>query len=257
MKSQIYSSSRPSSSRRQKQEVVEQLTLSQILKDFISSDPKMARVMEVDLFMKDYIVSLNFIPETNTWESSFTKHFDAYIRIRMCVNALIAPDNKGIFRVQPFVPSAFSGDEHEVSITILLKIENSKISWEHRSDDGIDILKTKGYERAISISGPFPVQYILNYVDIAKYKLYSHHTGDGSTGPNESILAERDFSVQMIQYMEHLSVTRHNAEIPPVTTGGLGYKPRMHVSTSLLRAESEKIETSPGEVNKSILRRVF
>jgi hypothetical protein len=256
MKSSQTKNSQATISKRNTVEFQEQLSLSQILKGIISSDLKMSRVMELDLYMKDYTLSLSFIPETDSWESSFTKHFNSYIRIRIHANALLAADNSGVIRVQSFVPSASTGGDESSSITILTKFEAGKIVWAHRQDDGIDYLHANGYEKAESISGPFPLQYILNYADIAKYKLYTSPKSTHAS-PNESILAERDYAVQLIQYLQHTAATRHASEnLYDASNSGYGFKSRIHHSLIMIRAESEKVDT-PGTETRTSLRRVY
>jgi hypothetical protein len=234
-------------------EIPAQLHLAHFLKDIISSDPKSARVVEVDLYMKNYTVSLNFTPETDSWESCFTKHFDSYIRMRFLADAVIVTDVAGVLRVQPVAPSALT-EEHGTSITILTKIDNAEIKWEHRTDDGIDVLLSTGYEKAETVTGPFPLQYILNYIEIAKYKIYATPKSVHAS-PNESILAERDYAVQLIQFLQHMAVTKHAGGNVSNPTNS-GYKPRMHHTTTLLRTEADKVQT-PGTESKSTLRRQY
>jgi len=217
----------------------QRLSLLDHLKKLLEADPSKLAITSVELYVRNPPLNLSYSPESDVWESRFPKHFETRIVIRLM----------GGFSDDQIAPGAVQ----EVYI-IHYDGGSSSISWRISSRDGEESLKGEGFEKAQEILGPFPVRYILDYLSLSQFKMYSSAQSPSKT--SESIFAERDFAIQLMQYLEHLETTRHSTERSnSPTRDAFRFQVSMQTNITLLSAESDQI-TPHGKLASPISPRI-
>ena len=195
------------------------------LKSIVASDASRIGITSVELYIRNSSLNLKYSPESDVWESRFPKQFETRIVLRL---------------MGGFSDDQVSLDSVKEVYLFYYDCESSSINWRISSIDCEETLNKEGFEKAQSVSGPFPLRYILDYLALSQFKLYSSPVP--SKRSSESIFSERDFAIQLMQYLEHLETTRHSSERSnsPVRDA-FRFPIKMQTSISLLSEELDQI----------------
>ena len=201
------------------------LSIDDDLRSLVARAAATTGVTSVELHVKISSLDLTYSPESDVWESKFPKHFET----RIVLNIL----------------SGFSDEQVSLNSERLMYVfhydaSSSSIVWEKGTSQTTDILKSRGFERAQTVFGPFPVRYILDYLNLSQFKVFASPTRNDAV--HVSIFTERDFSIQLMEFLEHLQTTRHSGDRSNTPSRDVfRYQIQMQSSISLLSVESEQI----------------
>lgn len=201
------------------------LSLTEVLQRLMSVSAADTAVLYVELYIKGATPELKYSPESDVWESKFPKHFETRLVIRVSAGV----SSEGV------PPSSLAS-----TYMFYYDLKESSVVWDVASSDYNEVFRQSGLEKAERMDGPFPVRYILDYLNLSQFKIYS----GGSSAPqmSDSIFSERDFAIQLMQYLEHLEKTRHSDDRPSSPTrDAFRFQIRMQSSISLLSTETEQI----------------
>jgi hypothetical protein len=206
-------------------EIESKLSLSELLQRLVTVSAAGTGITSVELYINNPTLELKYSPESDVWESKFPKHFDTRIVLSLSSD-LSRGDTLTSLVVSTYI--------------FYYNIKESNVAWEVASSGYKETLHGSGFEKAQTILGPFPVRYILDYLSLSQFKVYS---GASSTAHvSDSIFSDRDFAIQLMQYLEHLMTTRHSDERPSSPTrDAFLYQIRIESSISLLSRETEEI----------------
>ena len=212
------------------------------LQSLIQTDSSKTGVTSVELYIRNPALNLTYSPESDVWESKFPKHFETRIVLRIMAgfsdDLMLLEGLKEVY--------VFHYD-----------CQSSSVSWRISPIDCEETLKKEGFEKAQTVSGPFPLRYILDFLSVSQFKLYS--SPPPAKQSNESIFAERDFAIQLMQYLEHLETTRHSVDRSnSPTRDAFRFQSRMQSNISLLSCESDQIvHGNPNPAVSPRIHRVF
>ena len=260
-------------------------TLLTLLNQIITADPYGSRVTTVELYVRNYSVSLKFDSAMNTWESVFAKKGEAVIFMTfqsecelyadltlneygvLSNNASLPKTGNKIKKDQSTLVSnanrsnevpgkrRYGGSKKDICVMFDYDATTNQVRWDIRSDNIAEIMKSEGYEKAQTVSGPFPLIFICNYLNTARYKVYApgeeHEEGDTKrTGEHcRGIYDERDFALHLMIYLDHIVSSQKGIQ-EKIEERDLLYKPKFRSQINLLSLERERILINDGSFRK-------
>ena len=134
----------------------------------------------------------------------------------------------------------YGGSDRDVGIVFYYDGSIGSIRWRIRTDNVPEFMKSEGYEKAQTFTGPFPLLHITNYLNIAQYKVYNQTEAnvDAIREMSRGMYNERDFILHIVIYLEHMMSIKEDEHD---NHSRLGYKPSMNSEISLLSMEKSRI----------------
>lgn len=190
-------------------------SLTNTLSQIIASGGDAAIVSEVKLFIRNYSLSLDYIHSSNMWNSRLSASCDAILIICARANCTVSADLKisGLVSQKPISDKRVEADPctpNPFEILVTYDSDRMKSSWALFPSDGprqlYNKLSSEGFEMAETIVGPFPLNFVQEYLLQAECKVFGSNLADqGAFGDIKCLYEERDFSTGLIEYLHHLS----------------------------------------------------
>jgi hypothetical protein len=190
-------------------------SLTNALREIIASGGDAAIVSEVKLFIRNYTLSLDYSHSSNTWNSRLSASCDAILVICFRANCTVSPDLR-ISSLASQKPKSGKRESAEpctanpFEILVTYDGDHMKSSWALFPTDGpkqlYDTLSSQGFEKAETIVGPFPLDFVLEYFLQAERKVFaSNLAGFAAFSDVKCLYDERDFSTGLLEYLHHLA----------------------------------------------------
>jgi hypothetical protein len=252
--------------------------IASVLSSVLEIDAGETKLLEVRLFLKDYTLKLDFNQETDTWISTLVSHCNARIVITLETKCTFSRSSStGRFSIHAAKLAASSAkvltrgsssgvqsSEHESAIDGL----NGKVGlsmwydtlsehavWSAMSAEGsnvADLMQSDGYEVAETVSGRFPLAFVIEYLRVAKFKVFSETPLNASAdfARQKGVYSARHFCTSMMEYLLFVSKSWKDR----VNEQSLDYRIEMNHRVNLLEKERSAIFRRADSINEQNIR---
>jgi hypothetical protein len=230
------------------------------------------RVEQLDMYMKGYTAVVTRNPATGVWESTFGKNATCVVALSLTTPCRIVSDashtqfeirnDKHADVIGNFIrnestvcgigPLADTGVDGQFTVIFSLEESSGRVVWDISMSPITALsLEPQGFEKAHSIIGPFSLTYIVNYLDLSRFRVFSSSTV-ARDGTSVGSYTTRDFSVHLIAFLEYIGKLRKRKdEVLISAEKRLEFKTDISSRIVPVKAESDKVS------DEAIIRRIF
>ena len=251
--------------------------IGSVLADVLAFDEGKTQVSEVRLFLRDHSLKLKFNHETDSWISTITNDCNARIVVTLVTECVFSGSSSSgryfAFSRKPRTDAlkvlkkrtssgldaadldvTIDGSQGPVGICLWYDSLTESTNWYPMSAVGgnVQSLQQEGYESAEAVSGHFPLSFVLDYLRLARYKVFSETPLDSSSELTRypGLYSSRHFCVHLMEYINYVSSSWKERVDPD----SLGYKVEMNHRVTLLSSERKAIMKKGEELNEPNIR---
>ncbi len=215
------------------------------LDDILKIDKGISKVVEVQLYLRDFNMKIDFIPENDSWNSVLNDECDAKIVLVVETGALISNSNvqsgyvvsrkertrrsmsksysssgiglsedskKGKTSTQPL-----NADEETIAIELQYSAAGEGVVWTPTStvgDQHESRIVEEGYEKAETVHGAIPLSTVVDYLKLSQYKIFTRYLKNVTELSRlPGVFTERHFSTELFRYLHFVTRTRDDGVV--------------------------------------------